>query len=324
MGGTNLACVPVAYQMSSYHNTSLPMLGYDGFIDSELLTRQFDQRPLSRNRNIIRLLGLSWDEDKEVERPTLTDPIRPVLIVELAWEEYPDLASYANNKPSRSRRLTIEEALSIAADVADGLAALHSFGVVHGDLKPANVLLFLDTETATEIDPENQSPRLVAKIGDFGYSGIASSPDDVRGGTPFWNAPECLDSCNDEGLKAFAMHQSRDIYSFGLLLVYLWTNGGSPFEGIGPSLAAIDRAKLDDQISDHCCALIRNSNFSKIAGKAAAAVEDVVRDTLDLDPRLRCSNIGGVRSTLIGVYATLLSNMIQSTNIARGSEERLD
>lgn len=115
------------------------------------------------------------------------------------------------------------------------------------------------------------------------------------------------------------MHQSRDLYSFGLLLVYLWNIGGSPFDGIGPSLAAVDRAKLDDQISDHCCALIRNSNSSKIAGKAAAAVEDVVRDALYLDPRLRCSNIGGVRSTLIGEYATLLLSMIQSTNIARGS-----
>ena len=247
-----------------------------------------------------------------------------MLIVELAWEEYPDLASYANNKPGHPRRLTIEKVHSIAADVADGLAALHSFGVVHGDLKPANVLLFLDTESATEVELENQSPRLVAKIADFGYSGTVSSEDDVRGGTQFWNAPECLGSCDDEELKAFALHQSRDIYSFGLLLVYLWTNGGSPFDGIGPTLAAVDRAKLDDQISDHYRALIRSSNFSNVASKAAAAVEDVVRDTLCRDPRLRCSNIGGVRLLLTGKYATLLSRIIQSTYIARNSGKRLD
>ncbi len=250
---------------------------------------------MSRHRNIIRLLGISWDEDKEVEQPALTDPIRPVLVVELAWEEYPDLASYASSKSVHPSRLTVGEALSIAADVSDGLAALHSFGVVHGDLKPANVLLFLDSASAREDKPGgHQSPHLVAKIGDFGYSGTVSSEDDVRGGTQFWNAPECLDSCDDKELKGFATHQTRDIYSFGLLLVYLWTGGGSPFLGIASSLAAVDRAKLDDRISYHCCTLVRNSEFSDVAGKVAVAVEDVVRDTLHRDPRLRCSNIGDV------------------------------
>lgn len=244
--------------------------------------------------------------------------------MELAWEEYPDLASYVSHKPDHSRLLSIEEALSIAADVADGLAALHSFGVVHGDLKPANVLLFLDTKSATEMEPENQNPRLVAKIGDFGYSGTVSSEDDVRGGTQFWNAPECLDSCIDEELKAFSMHQSRDIYSFGLLLVFLWTNGGSPFDGIGPSLAAIDQAKLEDRVLDHCLSLIHNSDSFKVAGKAATAVEDLVRETLYRDPRLRSSNIGGVRPKLTSKYATLLSRVIQSTNIARDSGKSLD
>ncbi|KAL8997290.1 MAG: hypothetical protein Q9169_003382 [Polycauliona sp. 2 TL-2023] len=259
------------------------------------------KRPLSHHRNIIRLLGISWDEDEEVEQPTLKDPIRPVLIVELAWEDYPDLASYASYQPGRSRCLTAEEAVSIAADVADGLAALHSFGVVHGDLKPANVLLFLDVENPMESVPgENRNPRLVAKIGDFGYSGTVSSEDDVRGGTRFWNAPECLDSCDDKEMKESATHQSRDIYSFGLLLVYLWTDGGSPFDRIATDLAAVDRAKLDDRVSDHCRTLVRQSKFSKVMEEVAVAVESVARDTLYLDPRLRCSTIGGVRLKLTG------------------------
>ncbi|KAL8646234.1 MAG: hypothetical protein Q9226_006952 [Calogaya cf. arnoldii] len=226
---------------------------------------------------------------------------------------HPDLASYVNNGPTR---LTSQEALFLAADVADGLAALHSFGIVHGDLKPANVLLFLDAESAAEHEPGGQSPRLVAKVGDFGYSGTVSSEDDVRGGTHFWNAPECLDCCDDEELKAFATHQSRDIYSFGLLLVYLWTNGGSPFDGLALGLAINDRAKLDDRISEHCCTLIRNSRFSGVAGEVAAAVEDVVRDNLYRDPRLRCSNIGGVRSKLTSKYDGFFERVNQPTNMA--------
>ena len=41
----------------------------------------------------------------------------------------------------RQHRLTLRETLAIAMQIARGLAALHSQGIVHGDLKPANVLL---------------------------------------------------------------------------------------------------------------------------------------------------------------------------------------
>lgn len=68
------------------------------------------------------------------------------------------------------RGLERRTALGIAVQVATGLAAAHEQGVVHGDLKPANVIV---------------TGKGIAKIVDFGLSRSASAPSEspLRGAT---------------------------------------------------------------------------------------------------------------------------------------------
>ncbi|TKA13501.1 serine/threonine protein kinase [Actinacidiphila oryziradicis] len=122
----------------------------------------------------------------------------------------------------RERRLAPEAAVSIAADVADGLAAAHAAGVVHRDVKPENVLL----DSAAPPGPGGAPPALLT---DFGIARLVDSPRRTRAtriiGTPDYLAPEII-----EGLPPRA---SVDIYALATVLYELLA-GFTPFGGGHP------------------------------------------------------------------------------------------
>jgi hypothetical protein len=123
----------------------------------------------------------------------------------------------------RRGTFTPEEAVGLAVGILDGLAAVHAAGVVHGDVKPENVLLSASDLLAV--------PRLT----DFGIARFTESDKARRHtsvvGTPEYMAPEVAD-----GLPA---SPSSDIYSAGIVLYELLC-GVTPFVG-GSPLAVLRR-----------------------------------------------------------------------------------
>ncbi|WP_433611077.1 serine/threonine-protein kinase [Dactylosporangium sp. CA-139114] len=105
-----------------------------------------------------------------------------------------------------------ETVLRTGAELASALAAVHARGLVHRDVKPANVML---TDGG-------------AKLVDFGISAVAGDESDVGGqilGTPAYLAPERI-----RGLPTTA---ATDVYALGLLLYralaghFPWPEGAS-------------------------------------------------------------------------------------------------
>jgi predicted Ser/Thr protein kinase len=107
-------------------------------------------------------------------------------------------------------RLPLSKALQIACQVADGLQYAHSNGVIHGDIKPANILIAQDGR---------------AKIADFGVARLNQSVATHAGkifGSPAYMAPELLSGGEPDARS--------DLFSLGVML-YSMLTGFRPFQG---------------------------------------------------------------------------------------------
>jgi serine/threonine protein kinase/tetratricopeptide (TPR) repeat protein len=114
--------------------------------------------------------------------------------------------------------ISIAEAVEIAWQLADALAAAHGHGVIHRDLKPSNVVL----------GPDGRTKVLdfgIARLVPAGFDMSASVPGTIGGGlvgTPGYAAPEQYLSRNVDG--------RADIYALGVML-YEMIAGKRPFPG---------------------------------------------------------------------------------------------
>jgi hypothetical protein len=107
--------------------------------------------------------------------------------------------------------LPADEAAALTAQVADGLDAVHAAGLVHRDVKPANVLVG---------EPETFGERQMAFLTDFGLAKIAASTSGLTAtgeviGTIDYMAPEQI-----EGRRVDAR---TDVYALGCVLFHAVT-----------------------------------------------------------------------------------------------------
>ncbi len=124
---------------------------------------------------------------------------------------------------TREGALAVADVAAIARGVASGLGAAHAHGVIHGDLKPANVFLLEDGDS-------------VVKLLDFGLSKVLGLERLTRTGeligTPAYMAPELLTGKGE-------LDERIDTYAFGVLL-YQCLAGRPPFEGKVPGKLMMD------------------------------------------------------------------------------------
>ncbi len=110
---------------------------------------------------------------------------------------------------AQNRVLPVEQIIEVSRQVCAGLDVAHSHGVVHRDVKPANIMI---------------TPDKTVKIMDFGIAkagGGLTSAGQVLG-TPNYMSPEQV--------KGRTLDGRSDLFSFGVIL-YEMVTGEKPFTG---------------------------------------------------------------------------------------------
>lgn len=154
----------------------------------------------------------------------------------------------------------------VVRGVLEGLAACHQAGILHLDIKPANVLVTTDGGI---------------KIVDFGIARAASDVTATVAGTPHYMAPEQFDGHADE---------RSDIYSVGCLL-YESLTGTPPFEGTMASqlMAHRNHPRPDPRV---------------LAPEVSASLAAVVARAMAVDPAARYQTVHEMLAALADVDAT--------------------
>jgi serine/threonine protein kinase len=122
------------------------------------------------------------------------------------------ISGYAMSQRLRRREyITVGECLRISKSVLGALIVAHQHGVIHGDIKPANILYNHKRHT-----------YIVTDFGAAFFTGEPQRKGHVIVGTPSYMSPEQL-----QGKK---MDGRSDLYSLAVTLYHL-LSGNQPFTG---------------------------------------------------------------------------------------------
>ncbi len=244
---------------------------------------------LKREITVSRLLRESLGDRPEFVRILEWNFETPPFFLESEYSG-PNLAEWAE-EPGGLSAVGFDLRLQILIDVAKAVAAAHGIGVLHKDLKPANILVvpgsqggwqikLADFGSASLFDPSRLRALGITNLGFTQTSSLASNP---LTGTLMYLAPEVL-----SGQSPTA---SADVYALGVLLYQLTI--GDFRKPLAPGWEAeISDPLIREDIADAAC-----GDPAKRLNSAADLVERLLtleqrrikRDELEA-ARLRAQN----------------------------------
>lgn len=177
--------------------------------------------------------------------------------------------------------MEMELIVSLAIEITDALDAAHAEGVVHRDMKPANIFL---------------TKRGHAKILDFGLAQVEAKDTQASGeSATIESIPDHLTSpgamlgtvayMSPEQVKATTLDARTDLFSFGSVL-YEMATGKIPFEG--------------SSAGDICGLIVHREPLppSQLNPQVSRGLESVIRKALQKDRELRYQHASDMRADL--------------------------
>jgi serine/threonine protein kinase/tetratricopeptide (TPR) repeat protein len=187
--------------------------------------------------------------------------------------------------------LKLEEALTIALQIAEAVAAAHEHDVIHRDLKPGNI----------KITQEGK-----VKVLDFGLAKVVggeatdqqttiTEPGRVIG-TPAYMSPEQA--------RGKPTDKRSDIWAFGCILYEMLT-AKVPFKG--------------ETISDTLAAILEHEpDWQELPESTPANIQHLLRHCLDKEPRRRLHDISDIAITIEDTTADLQRSTLPTKYVKVG------
>ncbi len=249
----------VALDRNTGRRVAVKFYIHRGGLDWRLLSREVEKLVLlSADRYIVQVLDVGWDANP------------PYYVMEFI--ENGSLDEFLK----RQGRLPLEDAVEMFRGVATGLLHAHNKGVLHCDVKPANVLL-----------DQDHKPRLA----DFGQSRLSHEQSPALG-TLFYMAPEQAD--------LHALPDARwDVYALGVLL-YLMLTGELPYRDESTITKINSATGLEERLACYRGA-IRNSprpTQHRHTRGVDRALAEVIDKCLAVSPKQRFPNVQSVLEAL--------------------------
>ncbi|KAF8459297.1 kinase-like domain-containing protein, partial [Kalaharituber pfeilii] len=191
-----------AFAFKQFKQYSDPQKLYMAIIPEILLLTH----PLIREHtHIVKLEAVCFEVVKGGDSSNENDAkVLPLLLFEKA--HHGSLRSFMEGV---GKTISFRDKLAICAGVGSAILTMHESNIIHGDIKPDNILVYENPE---------KGEAVVAKLTDFGYSTMGANEDSAvaLGCTPAWCAPEYH-------TRKFTVRDAKktDIYSFAMVCAWL-------------------------------------------------------------------------------------------------------
>lgn len=188
-------------KIAKFATTENALAGKNGMRRFAHEIRVLGHPPIRTHPRIVKWYIAAWKSERD-QLPV------PQLVVE--YSPLGSLAHYLRTSP----RLEFNQNLKLIHDMADALDSLHSCGIVHGDLKLDNIMVFPD-----------ETDGLVAKLSDFGCSSSLADPAETRvyRGTRRYCPPEV----EELKQKSIPELEKCDVFALGLATWEILNDGKS-------------------------------------------------------------------------------------------------
>ncbi|QDT31152.1 protein kinase domain-containing protein [Thalassoglobus polymorphus] len=210
-------------------------------LDWTLLTREVEKlAALDTSRDVVRLIDVGWDHDP------------PYFVMEYLPRE--SVASLLEAGP-----IPVAQAVEITKSVARALVHAHGAGILHCDIKPANILLDHGDE---------------ARLGDFGQSRLTSDQSPALG-TFYYMAPEQATMDAIPGVR-------WDVYALGAVLYHMLT-GATPYQSdeaeqlIAKATGLSDRLRVYREIIESSPVPNDHRNVEGVDRALASLIDDCLK-----------------------------------------------